>query len=341
MKAIPIVRAGSPETLKIQDFPDPKIADDEVLIEVKAFGLNFADLMARKGTYDDAPPMPFVPGYEVSGIIKQVGPKVTELQVGQRVLAFTKFGGYASLAAASQMACFPLPENMTFAQGASIPVNFVTAYHCIYLTGSTLPGSKILIQAAAGGVGMAAIQFARLAGMEIFGTAGSQAKLDLIKGLGVDHPINYRTQEFDQEVMRVTWNQGIDIVLDSMAGSNIKKSLNILRAHGRVVAFGASSFSERGGLKALKLIPEFISMMTQNTIKLLMNSRGLYGVNMLRVAIQRPDLLHYSMKEILRLFNEGKLKTFVTKEYPWDQTGQAHKDMEDRKTTGKVVLLLS
>lgn len=340
MKAIPILAAGPAETLKIMDFPDPKIKEDEVLIEVKAFGLNFADLMARKGQYPDAPPMPFVPGYEVSGTVKQVGTMVVDFKEGDRVLSLTNFGGYAGLAAANHRACFHLPENMSFAEGASIPVNFVTAYHCINQTGTLVPGTKILIQAAAGGVGMAAIQFARLEGCEIFGTAGSAAKLELIKGLGVDHPINYLTSDFETEVMKITNNQGIDLILDSMAGSNIKKSLNILRAHGRVVAFGASAFSDRGGLKAIKLIPEFISMMTLNTINLLSQSKGLYGVNMLKVAQERPDLLNLFLKEILKLFKENKLKTFVTKEYPWEQTAQAHKDMESRKTTGKVILTI-
>jgi NADPH:quinone reductase-like Zn-dependent oxidoreductase len=340
MKAIPIMAAGSADTLKIQDFPDPKLMDDEVLIDVKAFGLNFADLMARKGQYPDAPPIPFVPGYEVAGTVKQVGPKVTNFKEGERVFALTNFGGYASLAPASHMACFHLPDNMTFSEGASIPVNFVTAYHCINQTGTLVPGSKILIQAAAGGVGMAAIQFAKLAGLEIFGTAGSQAKLDMIKDLGVHHPINYLTSDFETEVMRITNNQGIDIILDSMAGSNIKKSINILRAHGRVVAFGASAFSDREGLNALKLIPEFLSMMTINPINLLKDSKGLYGVNMLKVARERPDLLNLFLNDILKLFAENKLKTFVTKEYPWEQTGQAHKDMETRKTTGKVILTI-
>lgn len=239
MKAIPFLKASEKtDNLKIIDWSTPKIATNEVLIRVRAFGLNFADIFARKGQYDDAPPFPCVVGYEVSGEIVQVGSECNEFHIGQKVIAFTDFGGYAQYAKARKEVIISLPESWTYSQGAAIAVTFATAYHSLFNTGVVLPGSKILIHAAAGGVGLALVQLATHAKLEIFGTCGSDDKVKLLQDKGVQHPINYRKHDFEQEVKRITKGEGVDIIVDSVGGNYFKKDLNILAANGRVIGIG-------------------------------------------------------------------------------------------------------
>jgi NADPH:quinone reductase-like Zn-dependent oxidoreductase len=341
MRAIPVNYPGGANSLKITEFKTPVCKNDEVLIEVKAFGLNFADIMARNGLYQDAPPMPFTPGYEVSGIVKETGENVKNFKKGDKVLAFVLFGGYAEYAVANELLCFHLPEDMTYAQGASIPVNFLTAYHCLFNTGTLFEGSKVLIQAAAGGVGLAAVQLAKIRKCVIFGTAGSQAKLDLLKGWGVDYPINYNMEDFEKVIMQKTEGKGIDLALDSLGGSSLKKCLNILKPHGRVASFGVSSLSQRGGLGIIKVLPEVLQMLTINVIDMLKKSKGFYGVNMLWVAKENTLLCKNDMETILQYFKEGKLKTIISKEYPWEKISEAHKEIESRSSTGKIILTIN
>ncbi len=338
MRAIPIKKACAAAELKIENWPDVQPQAGEVLIQVKSFGLNFADIIARNGQYNDAPKMPFVPGYEVAGIVKSVGKGVKKFKPGQKVLALTLFGGYSEFAIATEMTCFPLPTGMSFAQGASIPVNFVTAWHSIHETGSVIKGNKILIHAAAGGVGLAAIQIAKLSGLEIFGTAGSEEKLKLLRKSGVDHPINYREKDFVAEVLRITKGQKLDIILDSVGGAYFKKDLTLLKPHGRVIGFGASAFSDRSPSKLFSIIPQVISMLTLSMVDLMLNSKGFYGVNMLRVAKENTELFHAEMESLLALFKKKKLKTVISKELPWDKIGEAHTMLESRNTTGKIIL---
>jgi len=340
MKAIVLHRPSAPETLKVEDWRDPTLAAGQVLIEVKAFGLNFADILARKGQYGDAPKFPFVPGYEVSGVIRLVAEGVTDLKPGDEVLALTLFNGYAELAVADARAVAKKPAGMSFADAASIPVNFLTAYHALFETGSLRPGSNVLIHAGAGGVGLAAIQLARNAGCTIYATAGSEKKLELLSDFGVKHPINYQTHDFEREVMRLAGGAQMDVVLDSVGGSYFKKDLNLLRSHGRVVAYGAAAFSERNLLKLPSLLPQVISMLTLSMIDLMIHSKGFYGVNMLRVAKENPDLLQYELQEIMKQFAAKKLKTVVSRQMSWRQIGEAHELLENRQSTGKIVLMV-
>lgn len=340
MKAIPFHRPGAPEGLKVEDWPAPAPRSNEVLIEVKAFGLNFADIVARKGQYNDAPRFPFVPGYEVSGIVREVGADVKNFKTGDEVLALTLFNGYAELAVADERATVLKPKKMGFADAASIPVNFLTAYHALFETGTLRPGANVLIHAGAGGVGLAAIQMARNAGCTIFATAGSAKKLDLLAENGVQHPINYQTSDFEREVLRIAGGAKIDVVLDSVGGSYFKKDLNLLRPHGRVVAYGAATFSERNLFKLPALIPQVVSMLTLSMIDLMLHSKGFYGVNMLRIAKENPDLMAHELQQIMKDFSAQKLKTVISRQLSWRQIGEAHNLLESRATTGKIVLMV-
>lgn len=340
MRAIPFHRPSSSEALRIENWSEPVISAGEVLIDVRAFGLNFADIVARKGQYSDAPRFPFVPGYEVAGTIRETGSGVTGLSVGDEVLALTLFHGYAERAVADARAVVKKPAGMGFADAASIPVNFLTAYHALFQTGTLRPGANVLIHAGAGGVGLAAIQLARNAGCKVYATAGSERKLALLSEFGVEQPINYLTQDFEREVLRLAGGAKIDVVLDSVGGSNFKKDLNLLRSHGRVVAFGAAAFAERNLLKLPALLPQVISMLTLSMIDLMLQSKGFYGVNMLRVAKEDPDLLRDELQEIMKQFAAKKLRTVVSRQMSWRQIAEAHEALENRSSTGKIVLMV-
>jgi len=340
MRAIPFHRAGEADGLRVEEWPKPEPTDNEILIQVKAFGLNFADIVARKGQYNDAPKFPFVPGYEVAGIVTGLGKNVKNFRTGDEVIAFTLFNGYAEFAVAEERAAVKKPAYLTFADAASIPVNFATAYHSLFETGTLRPGSKVLIHAGAGGVGLAAIQMAKNRGCTVFATAGSQKKLELLQQFKVDYPINYQETDFEREVRRIAGPASLDVVLDSVGGSYFKKDLNLLRPHGRVVAFGAAAFSERNILKLPALIPQVVSMLTLSMIDLMLNSKGFYGVNMLRVAKENPDLLQHEMQQIMEMFAAEKIKAVVSRQMSWHQIGEAHHLLESRASTGKIVLMV-
>ena len=341
MKAIPFLKRCDAEDLKIEDWPNPVIEADEVLIEVKAFGVNYADIMARKGLYSDAPSFPFVAGYEVAGVIVDKGKDVKKFKKGDKVLAVTNFGGYAEYAKTKALGCSLIPKQMSFAQGASIPVNFTTAHHSLYHTGLLQKNDRVLIHAAAGGVGLAAVQMAKNEGCEIFGTASSERKLELMREYGVNHTINYRTEDFVKEIKKITNNEGLDVILDSIGGSYVKKGLGILRPTGRIVAYGIAALSNRGGINSLGLIRQVVSMLTLSAIDLLSFSKAFHGVNMKALGDARPELLKKCLDDVLKQFEKKKLKTVIHEELPWAEIGKAHSMLENRQSTGKIVCLIN
>src|SRR5687767_2582185 len=253
MRAVVITRHGDPDVLEVQERPDPKVEPGEVRIAVKASGINFADLMARSGVYPDAPKPPCVVGYEVAGEVESVGVGVEDYSVGDRVVAGTRFGGYAELVSVPvEGQVLRLPDSLSFEQGAAIPVNYATAYAGFVIMGGLRKGDRALIHAAAGGVGIAATQVAKDIGAEIFGTA-SASKHDAIRAQGVHHPIDYRSVDFADEVMRITNGEGIDVVMDAVGPSSFKRSYSVLRQGGRLVMFGLSEIQtgERRDLPAV------------------------------------------------------------------------------------------
>jgi NADPH:quinone reductase-like Zn-dependent oxidoreductase len=200
-------RAGGPEVLKVQERPDPPVGPGEVRIAVKAAGINFADTLARTGLYPDSPKVPCVVGYEVAGEVESVGDGVESVRPGDRVLAGTRFNGQAELVTVSENMVYGLPEQLSFEEGAAFPVNYATAQAGLVVMGGLKRGERVLIRAAAGGVGISATQIAKRIGAEVFGTA-SPSKHAAIREQGVDHAIDYRSQEFAEEVRRLTGGRG-------------------------------------------------------------------------------------------------------------------------------------
>ena len=246
MKALVQTGNGGPEVLKVQEMPDPPVGPGEVRIAVKAAGINFADTMARVGLYPDAPKPPCVMGYEVAGEVESVGEGVSEHAVGDRVVAGTRFGGQAELVTVPADQALPMPERLSFEQGAAFPVNYGTAYAALVVMGSLREGSRVLIHAAAGGVGISATQLARNAGAEIFGTA-SPSKHDAIRAQGVDHPIDYRNLDFEAETMRLTGGEGVDLIVDALGPTSFRKDYRLLRPGGRLVMYGLSEVTNESG----------------------------------------------------------------------------------------------
>src|SRR3954453_16732495 len=341
MKALVLTGTGGPEVLKVEERPDPPVGPGEVRIAVKAAGINFADTMARVGLYPDAPKTPCVLGYEVAGEIETVGEGVTQHKAGDRVVAGTRFGGQAELVTVRASDTLPLPESMTFEQGAAFPVNYGTAYAALMIMGGVREGDRVLIHAAAGGVGIAATQIARNAGAEIFGTA-SPAKHDPIRAQGVTHAIDYRSQDFETEAMRITNGEGVDLIIDARGPTSFRKDYRLLRPGGRLVMYGLSENSDNGvrsipaTLKSLAKMP-LATMPWWKSLMVMNENKGVFGLNMLSWW-EREGNLDRVTEPLMADLEEGRLQPLVAEAFPFDRAGEAHEFIAQRRNVGKVVL---
>ncbi len=339
MRALLITEHGPPEVLRVQDRPDPKPGPGEVRVRVRAAGINFADLLARVGLYPDAPKPPCVVGYEFAGDVESLGERVEGLSVGQRVMGGCRFGGYAEVVVTGAGEVLPLPVDWSYEEGAAFPVNYATAYAGVVRYGSVHERERVLLHAAAGGVGIAATQIAKIVGAELFGTA-SAAKHEAIKGFGVDHAIDYRTQDFVKEVRSITGEKRpLDLVMDAIGGRSFKRSFSLLRAGGRLVCFGASAVqsgerrSRPRALKALAQMPRF------HPLKLMSESKGVIGLNMLTIWDSKHSLDEY-IRPLAAWIEQGRLRPVVAKTFPLEQGAEAHRFLHEGKNVGKVVLTL-
>ena len=341
MKAVVLTRTGGPGMFEVMERPDPDVGAGEVRIAVHAAGLNFADTMARVGLYPAAPKPPCVLGYEVAGEVETVGEGVSGLIVGQRVMAGTQFGGQAELAVAQARDVMPMPEHLSFEEGAAFCVNYGTAYAALMIMGGLREGNRVLIHAAAGGVGIAATQVARIAGAEIFGTA-SAAKHEAIKAQGVDHPIDYRTQDFKAEIRRLTNGEGVDVILDPMGPTSFRKDYRILRPGGRLIMYGLSEAMNENGRDMRAALRSLLRMPTStmpwwNAGRLLNQNRGVFGLNLLSWW-RREGGMDRITAPLLSDLNSKQLMPVVARSYPFEQAGDAHRYLAERRNIGKVVL---
>jgi NADPH:quinone reductase-like Zn-dependent oxidoreductase len=332
MRAIVIVKHGDPSVLQVQERPDPPMQPGHVRVEVAAAGVNFADTMARTGLYPDAPKPPMVVGYEVAGTVAEVGEGVDGIAVGARVMAGTRFGGYASQVVVPASAIVPLDDALSFEQGAAIPVNYSTAWAGLLGYGSLQASEKVLIHAAAGGVGIAATQIAKRHGAEVHGTA-SPGKHEAIRGFGVDVAHDYT---------RKGWEAGLDgsfdIVLDALGGASFRRSYRLLRPGGRLVAFGASSVQQGEKRNLLKAAPQALRMVRGfDLIKQMSESKTVIGLNMLSLWDDRATLAPWT-DPLTALIADGTVKPVVSDVVPFDQAPEAHRIIAQRRNVGKVVL---
>ena len=336
MRQVWIPRIGGPEVLELREAPDPEPKRGQVRIRVHAAGVNFADILARMGLYQDAPALPAVVGYEVSGEIDKLGPEVEGPRIGERVLALTRFGGYSDMVcvAAEQLAA--MPARLSFVEGAAIPVNYLTAWITLVHLGAVRSGDRVLVHAAAGGVGLAAVQICRSRGAVVLGTA-SQGKHARLQELGVRHCIDYHTQDFEQEVQRITDGAGVAIVLDGIGGASFAKSYRCLEHLGRLYLYGASSIAPPRKRSLLRAVRGLLSMPTFKSIPLMHENRGVHGINLGHLWHRAP-LLRAMLADILKLVEEGTLKPIIDASYPLEEAARAHERIQSRQNVGKVVL---
>ncbi|PKN58605.1 MAG: alcohol dehydrogenase [Deltaproteobacteria bacterium HGW-Deltaproteobacteria-14] len=336
MRQIWIPKIGAPEVLEVREAPEPEPGAGQVRIRVAAAGINFADIMARMGLYPDAPKLPCVVGYEVAGDVDAVGSGVSGVRVGDRVLAATRFGGYSDTLCAEVGLVVPLPAALTYEQGAAIPVNYLTAWLMLVYLGNVHPGERVLVHAAAGGVGQAAVQIARHRGAEVIGTA-SASKHARLKEQGVAHCIDYRTEDFEAAVKRITGGAGVHVALDAVGGASLGKSYRSLAPTGRVFAFGASSFAPGqqrslfSALKGLFRMPKF------RPLEMMGDNRGVFGVNLGHLWDEHA-LLRGMLGEIVALTADGVLTPTIDQAFSFDRAGEAHAYIQARKNFGKVLL---
>lgn len=331
MRAVVITKHGGPGVLQVQEFPDPELGPGQVRIQVAAAGINFADVMARMGLYADAPKTPCVVGYEVAGTVLEVGEGVSGLTPGERVFAGTQFGGYASQVVAGAGDVVALPEELSFEQGAAIPVNYGTAWAALHGYGSLQRGERVLVHSAGGGVGIAATQIAKRAGAEVYGTA-SPGKHARCSELGVDHPLDYT---------KPGWARGLpqfDVILDAVGGKSFRLSYSLLRPGGRLVAFGASavvSGQKRSIPTALRTV---VRMPRFSLIKQMSESKAVIGLNMLTLWKDRGSLQPW-IEPMQEMLADGTIKPVVAGTFSFEEAGAAQTMIVERRNLGKVVLI--
>lgn len=322
MKAIRVEEFGEPDVIRYVDVERPSPAAGEALIKVKSAGINYADTMRRRDQYVERQELPFTPGSEVAGEVVEVGEGVEDVSVGDRVVTLLGTGGYADYAVAPVRNLIPMPEGLDFDQAAAIPLQGLTAYHCIKTSGALQDGESVLVHAAAGGVGTLAVQMAKLLGAgKVIATASSQEKLDLARSLGADVLINYTQDDWPEQVREATDGRGADIILEMVGGDFLEKNLNCLNVFGRMVVFGAAS-GERGSIVPIALMKRCHAVV------------GFYLPQIMR----RPDLFVPSLRETLGWISSGDLKLTIGATYPLEKAAEAHADLEGRKTTGKLLL---
>jgi NADPH:quinone reductase-like Zn-dependent oxidoreductase len=343
MKAAVVTKLGEPEVLVMREVPEPEPREGEVKIRVTAAGINFADILARMGLYPGMPKPPFVPGLELSGTIEKVGPGVAATpaagrasRIGERVLAMTKFGAYAEWVVVPASRAIPIPPGMSFEDAAAFPVNYLTAYHSMFQMGNLQPGERVLIHGAAGGVGVAAIQLAKIAQAEICGTA-SAAKFEFLRGLGVTHLVDYTKQDFETEIGKMTYGEGVDLVLDPVGGKSFAKSYRLLRPGGRLVIYGFSTAARGKTRNLARTTVEFFRTKRYHPLSLMRENKAIIGIH-LGLMEKRGQLLAAELQTLFRYYSEGRIRPHIGKTFPLAEAAAAHRFIQDRQNIGKVLL---
>jgi len=340
MKAIWLERTGPPNVLREKETPNPAPGPGEVRIRVEATGVNFADLLQRMGLYGNAPPRPYILGFEVSGIVLECGPGNIRFQPGDRVVGMTRCGSYAEEVCIHSQAVKPIPGNLTFQEAAAIPVNYLTAWFCMFEMGRLQAGERVLIQGGTGGVGIALVQLAQWKGAEIFATAGSKEKIEYLNELGVKHAVNYRERDFYEEAIRIFGKRSFDLVIDSVGGKTLKKGYRLLAPLGRAVSYGLSSAvagPRRNWIRALRAVWETPSF---KPLDMIQRNVGVFGFH-LGLLESKQEVVAAAFGEIFKLFEQGILRTVIAREFPLSAQGAAaaHTYLHERRNIGKVLLV--
>lgn len=341
MKKIVIDKAGNYERLKIQEFPDPKPGKREVLIEVYACGVNFADCVVRMGLYQSAKEFvgwPITPGFEVAGIIVDVGEDATRFEVGQKVIAMTLFGGYTTHLITAEDQVFALPEKLSFAEGAAIPAVFLTAYYALFELAHPNEKDTLLIHSAAGGVGGALVQLGKVAGCRIIGVVGAPHKTDYVKSLGADEVIDKTSQDLWSEAKKLA-PEGFDVILDANGAETLLKDYQHLASGGKLVVYGFHTMFTKGKGKPnwIKMFWDYWRTPKFNPFYMTADNHSILAFN-LSYLMHKKELLTRAMNVLLILISEKQILLPSIKCYQFEDVAKAHYDLETGQTIGKLVL---
>jgi len=336
MRAWTLLRHGDPHrAFALREHPDPSPGPGQLLIRSEGFGLNFADTMAVKGLYRDAPPLPSIPGYEVVGCVERCGDGVPASLLGERVVALTRFGGYAELAVTDHRACAVVPKDLPLGEAASLATQGCTAWYAARILCPLREGERVLVHSAAGGVGHLLVQLALRSGCEVFAVAGGGAKSDFLKGLGAHHVIDRHAGNYAAAVRSLLGDHRLDASFNAVGGSSYKGDMSLLGSGGRMVLYGGA---ERGGLGPFGTVRFVWRMGLVPPILLMMKSRSILGINMLRISEDRPALIAECLREMVRAHREGWVRPHVHATYAASALPDAHVALASGGTMGKVVL---
>lgn len=322
MKAIQLQEYGGPEVLNIVDIEKPVPTGHEVLIEIKAIGVNYADTARREGKYVIKTPLPFIPGAEIAGVVTAVGENVTKVKPGARVVTLIESRGYAEFALADERSLIPLPEHLDYQNAAALPLQGLSAYHILKTMGRLEKGETVLVHAAAGGVGTIAVQLAKLFGAgKVIATASSTEKLELAREMGADVLVNYTESNWIEQVLEATGGKGVNVALEMVGGEVFNQTLKCLATFGRLVIFGAASGEQA------KFYPGALMGRNQSVI-------GFFLPQIMR----KPELFQSSLVELLNYLADGKLKFTIGGVFPLEDAAKVHALLQSRKTMGKLIL---
>ncbi len=336
MRAWTLTRNGNPKTsFELREHPDPVPTDDQVLIDVEGFGLNFADVMAVKGLYRDAPPLPSVLGYEVVGRISKCGKNAPQDLLGKRVVAITRFGGYAQKAVTDHRAVAVVPDHVTIGEAAALATQGITAWYAAKVLCPLQPLEKVLIHSAAGGVGHLLVQLAVNTGCEVFAVANGEKKVEFLRTMGVEHVLDRSQGDYAQTLKKVLGRKKIDASFNAVGGSSFKKDMGLMGAGSRIVLFGGS---ERGSIGTFGTLRFVWRMGITVPIFLMMKSQSILGVNMYKVGQARPEMIAHCLLHTVEAFNTGILRPYVHAEYKHTELPEALNALGGGGTMGKVVV---
>ncbi len=323
MKAIVVDRWMEPADLKVQEAPDPEVTRGMLGIDVRAAGVNFFDIRLVQGKYPSKPPFPFIPGGEGAGVVREVGPEAEGFAVGDRVLGAIPTGGFARRAVVPAIAAYKFPDKMSFEQAAGFPIVYPTSYAGLVYRANLRAGETLLVHAAAGGVGIAAVQIGKALGATVIGTAGSDDKLERVRKEGADFTINYKTEDFVQKVREMTDGRGADVIYDPVGGDILDRSLKCIAWNGRMLVIGFASGN----------IPEI------KANRILLKNIAVVGLHWGAYAVNEPQRMPETFDALFKLYEDGKINPVVYKSYPLDQLPEALRALGSRESYGKLIVI--
>ncbi|XP_035689421.1 synaptic vesicle membrane protein VAT-1 homolog isoform X16 [Branchiostoma floridae] len=336
VRTIVLTGHGGYDKLSVQQKPQPKAGKGEVLVRVKAAGLNFSELMVRQGLHDRMTKPPVVLGMEAAGVIEELGEDVSGLEVGQNVICLAQTGMWREIVAVPATNVFIMPEEMSYEEGAAIPLSYLTAYFMLFDFGNLRPGKSLLVHIAAGGVGWAATQLAKTVdNVTIFGTA-SASKHDAIKENGVDHPIDYRTRDYAEEIKNIS-PKGVDVVLDPLGGADTSKGLQLLRPMGKIVTYGSANMVKGENRNLMKMAKTLWQSTSVSPVSLVKTNKAIAGFQLAHLTGE-IELVRSAFQDILNMYKDGKIKPRIDSVWAFEQVAEAMQQMNERRNIGKVIL---